>query len=238
MKCSSGIGFDPVLDGQHLTFDTFGLLDGVFRMRDRETGTIWTHLDGKAIAGPLQGKRLKFIPMPHMTWTEWKADYPDTVVLSPDTPFNDRYLRPVEIGIYNPREAIYGDARLPSNTLVVGVEVDGAFKGYPLGELELAGGVVNDTVAGKPIVVLYDPIAQTGLAYLRHFDGQTLELHNGSEEGYEVRDRETDSLWDVQGRGVEGSYVGTRLEFVPSFISEWYGWSAYHPQTELYRVEP
>ena len=238
MKCSSGVEFDPVLDGRHLTFETFGLLDGVFRMRDRETGTIWTHLDGKAIAGPLEGQRLKMVPLPQMTWGEWQADHTNTLVLSPDTPFRDRYLRPVRIGGYNPREAIYGDERLPSNTLVVGVEVEGVFKGYPLGELELTGGVVNDNLAGKPIVVVYDPLAKTGMAYLRHLDGETLEFYSVSQEKYGVRDRETGSSWDVHGRAVDGVHEGARLDFVPSFISEWYGWSAYHAETELYRAKP
>ena len=203
-------------------------------MRDRETGTIWTHLDGKAIAGPLEGQRLNMIPIPQITWGQWKADYAETLVLSPDTAFQDRYLRPVQIGVFNPNEAIYGDDRLPSNELIVGVEVDGVFKGYPISELEENGMVVNDTLAGKAIVVVYDSAARTGVAYLRLFDGQVLEFYNSSEDGYEVRDRETDSLWDVHGRTVEGAYGQARLEFVPSFISEWYGWSAYHPETELY----
>ena len=226
-----------MVDGQRLTFETTGLLDGVFRMRDRETGTIWTHLDGNAIAGPLEGQRLRMIPIPQTTWGRWKADYADTLVLDPDTPFQDRYVRPVQIGVFNPNEAIYGDDRLPSNTLIVGVEVEGVFKGYPLSELESAGGVVNDTLAGKPIVVVYDSIARTGVAYLRQVDGQVLEFYNVSEDGYEVRDRETGSLWNVHGRTVEGAYEDTRLEFVSSFISEWYGWSAYHPETQLYPVE-
>ncbi len=223
-----------MLDGQRLTFETFGLLYDVFRMIDRETGTIWTHLDGKAIAGPLEGQRLRMIPISQTTWGEWKADYADTLVLSPNTPFSDRYIRPVQIGVFNPSEARYGDDRLPSNTLVVGVEVEGVFKGYPLAELELAGGVVNDTVAGQAIVVVYDSIARTGLAYLRQIDGQTLEFYNVSEDGYEVRDREAGSLWDVHGRTSAGAYGEARLEFVPSFISEWYGWSGYHPATQLY----
>ena len=41
------------------------LLGGVFRIQDLLTGTIWTHLDGKAIAGPLVGHRLKMVPTPH-----------------------------------------------------------------------------------------------------------------------------------------------------------------------------
>ncbi len=96
---------------------------------------------------------------------------------------------------------------------------------------------MNDTVAGRPVVVLYDSDAQTGVAYLREIDGQTLEFYNVGKDGYEVRDRQTDSLWDVHGRTVEGAYGEARLEFVPSFISEWYGWSAYHPETQLYRAE-
>ena len=226
-----------MLDGQLLTFETTGLLDGVFRMRDRETGTIWTHLDGKAIAGPLEGQRLKMVPIPQTTWGQWKADFEDTLVLDPDTPFSDNYVRPVQIGVFNPNEAVYGDDRLPSNALVVGVEVEGVFKGYPISELESAGGVVNDTLAGKPIVVVYDSTARTGLAYLRQLDGRTLEFYNASEDGYEVRDRETGSLWDVHGRTAEGAYGEARLEFVSSFISEWYGWSAYHPETELFPAE-
>ncbi len=203
-------------------------------MRDRQTGTIWTHLDGKAIAGPLEGKRLKLIPIPQMTWGRWKADYPDTLVMSPDTPFSDRYVRPVRIGVFNPNEARYGDDRLPSNTLVVGVEANGEFKGYPLSELELTGGIFNDTIAGQPIVIIYDSAARTGVAYLRQLDGQVLEFYNGSDDGFEIRDRATGSLWDVHGRTAGGAYGETRLEFVPSFISEWYGWSAYHPETQLH----
>ena len=225
-----------MVDGQHLTFDVLGLLDGVFQMRDRQTGTIWTHLDGKAIAGPMEGKRLEIIPIPQTTWGQWKADYADTLVLDPDTPFQDRYVRPVRIGVFNPNEAIFGDDRLPSNTLVVGVEMDGVFKGYPISELEEAGSVVNDTIAGKAVVVIYDPAARTGVAYLRQLDDRLLEFYNASEDGYEIRDRETDSLWDTHGRTSEGAYGDARLEFVPSFISEWYGWSAYHPDSQLYQA--
>ena len=226
-----------MLDGQHLTFEVLGLLDGVFQMKDRQTGSIWTHLDGKAIAGPLEGQRLRMVPIPQTTWGRWKAGHADTLVLDPDTPFQDRYVRPVQIGVFNPNEAVYGDDRLPSNTLVVGVEVEGVFKGYPISELEAAGGVVNDTLAGQPIVVVYDSAARTGLAYLRRLDGRTLEFYNAGEDGFEMRDRETGALWDVQGRAAEGAYGEARLEFVSSFISEWYGWSGYHPETHLYPAE-
>ncbi len=232
-----------MVDGQVLSFDLFGLFQDVFTMTDRQTGTLWTHLDGKAIRGPLEGKRLTIVPAPQMTWAQWVESRPDTTVLSPDTPFSGRY-RQAQIGRYNPSEDQYGDDRLPANALVVGVEVDGQFKGYPADALHTGGGVVNDTLAGQPVVVVYDSIARTGLAYSRRVAGQTLEFYNAaalSNEatgGVELRDRETGSRWKLQGGAVSGPLVGESLTFVSSFISEWYGWSAYHPESTIYAGEP
>ncbi len=205
-------------------------------MLDRETGSVWTHLDGKAIQGPLAGKRMIIFPTLQMTWGEWKGLHPDTKVLSPDTPFRERY-RSVSVGSFNSREALIGDDRLDSNTLVVGVEVDGQFKGYPLKELEAAGGVVNDLLAGQPILVIYDKTAETGLAYSRVLGDQVFSFYNGEPGGFEVLDRETDSSWDTHGGAVSGPLAGESLEFVSSFISEWYGWSGYHPDTALFAAD-
>ena len=67
---------------------------------------------------------------------QWKVQHKETLVLSPDTEFKDRYVRPLQIGVFDPYEAVFGDDRLPSNALIVGVGVDGFFKGYPLEELK------------------------------------------------------------------------------------------------------
>ena len=206
-------------------------------MIDRETESVWTHLDGNAIEGPLKGQRLTILPAPQVTWGEWKELHPDAVVLSPDTPFRNRY-RPVTIGVFSQREAVYGDDRLSANELVVGVEANGQFKGYPLVALGPAGGVLNDELSGEPIVVLYERESRTGLAFSRALGNRVLRFYNASEGGFELRDRETGSLWTRDGEAVSGPLSGAALEFVPSFISEWYGWSAYHPETDLHRAGP
>ena len=229
--------YDPVVQDDALTFEVFGLMQGVLTIIDRETDTVWSHLEGKAIRGTLEGARMTMVPSPQMTWGEWKESHPDTVVLSPDTPFRSRY-RPVRIGVFNMREARFGDDRLPANALVVGVETKDRFKGYALEDLSEAGGVVNDLLAGQPIVVIHDSDSQTGLAYSRLLDGEVLEFYNASVTGFELRDRKTDSIWDRGGRAISGSLAGAALEFVPSFISEWYGWSAYHPETAIFGAQP
>ena len=144
----------------------------------------------------------------------------------------------MSIGVFNQREADFGDGRLAANALVIGVEIEGQFKGYPLEEIKGRGGVVNDTLAGQPIVVIYDDIAQVGLAYSRISGDLILEYYNPSIDGFELRDKETDSVWDHQGRALSGSLAGTSLKFIPSFISEWYGWSGYHPETALFEDAP
>ena len=203
-------------------------------MIDRETGTVWTHLDGNAITGPLQGARLKMIPTPQMTWSEWRSSHPNTLVLSPETSFKSRY-RNVPIGAFNPREARFGDERLPSNALVVGVEVNGHYKGYRIEDIEKVGGVVNDVLGGQPVVVIYDRMGQTGIDYSRTVDGLLLDFYNSSIDGFELRDRQTQTVWNDLGVGISGETDGQHADFVPSFISEWYGWSAYHPETTIYR---
>lgn len=50
-------------------------------MYDRETDTLWTHVDGRAVRGPLNGQRLQIVPAVHATWKEWAALYPRSQVL-------------------------------------------------------------------------------------------------------------------------------------------------------------
>ena len=45
-------------------------------------------------------------------------------------------------------------------------------------------------------------------------------------------DRQTGSLWSqLLGEAVEGDLIGTKLEFVPSWMTTWEEWKAMHPET-------
>ena len=221
------------MDGQPLTFEVFGLMKGVLTIIDRETGSVWTHLEGKAISGKFSGKRMTVLPLIHITWRDWVSSNPDTLLLSPNTRFADRY-GPIKVGVYNSGQSGLGDERLPSNTLVLGVEIDGHFKAYPLEEINAIGGIINDTIDGRPLVVVYDDDAQMGLAYSRIFEGNSLEFHVYGTNGLKFSDKNTQSIWNRNMTALSGPLTGISLEYITSFISEWYGWSAYHPDTELY----
>jgi hypothetical protein len=70
---STGV-FDPVLDGEQLTF----YLDGT-KIKDHQTESTWNVL-GQAISGSLTGKRLSPIVHGDHFWFAWAAFKPSTIV--------------------------------------------------------------------------------------------------------------------------------------------------------------
>ena len=204
-------------------------------MADRQTNSVWSHLDGVAIEGPLTGTEMSFIPLIHTTWEEWLDLHPDTSVLSYDTDFQAQY-RDVTIGMPNGRFAqdlLTVDDRLQSEALVLGIMVEDAFVAYPVSVLEGTSGVINDNVAGIPIVVFYDAQANAAIAFSRQVDGQEAQFEPVAGDSFLARDSVSGTLWDFSGRSVAGD---ASLDFVTSYLSEWYGWSAYHPATTIYAL--
>ena len=204
-------------------------------MADRQSGSVWTHLEGKAIQGALAGTTMTIIPIVHTTWGEWLELHPDTTVLDPDTPFSFQY-RPVTIGTSGlgsqfVQSLLSWDSRLPEGTVVVGVTSSGDSRAYALDILKEGLGAVNDTLAELPIVVFHNKANSFGIAYARVLDGQTLTF---AATGGLIVDDQSGSTWNLEGVAVDGPLAGRSLEFVTSFITEWYGWSAFHPDTEIY----
>ena len=205
-------------------------------MIDRETGSVWSHLDGEAIDGPLTGAEMEFIPILLSTWGDWRDLHPGTVVLSDDTPFRSRY-RDVEVGMPNPRggeDLLYGDDRLKAEELVLGVISEESYAAYPLFELSGTDGIVNDTIDQLPIVIFYDAESNSATAFSRVIDGREAQFELVGSDPFRARDNVTNTTWNITGAGVAGAAEGDALDFVVAYVSEWYGWSAYHPDTTLF----
>lgn len=71
----TGIVYNPVVDGQRLTFEASGDTEFV----DNETGTTWSIL-GKATSGELAGEELELLPHRNEFWFAWQAFFPDADV--------------------------------------------------------------------------------------------------------------------------------------------------------------
>ncbi len=163
--CGTGMAFLARIGGQPAAFGVSGLLyNSDVLLYDRQSGSLWSQIDRRAISGRHRGARLEALPLEHTTWLDWRRRHPQTLVLSRDTGHARDYAS-------NPYTAYErsGDIHFPvrfraqgyhPKERVLGVEIDGRFKAYPFSELARTGGVVRDRLAGRRITVRFDGASQ------------------------------------------------------------------------------
>lgn len=157
--CFSGMVFRVQGQDTFLTFGVSGLLyNSDVLLYDRQTGSLWSQLMSKAIAGPLKGVELPLLPASHTTWREWRSRHADTVVLSTDTgyrrdyrsaPYRDYQRSGGLMFPVNNQNREYGNKEL-----VLGIDIDGEFKAYPFKELRAQGREsFTDVIGGRELTI-------------------------------------------------------------------------------------
>lgn len=143
--------------------------------------------------------------------------------------------------IDEPRFVAAGDARfLRSDDRILGMARDGTAKAYPIKILNWHE-IVNDTLAGEPVVVTWCPLCGSGMAFDARIDGRHLTfgvsglLYNSDVLLY---DRQTASLWSqIAGQAISGPMKGERLQLLPLAHTTWGDWRARHPDTLVLSTE-
>jgi hypothetical protein len=145
----------------------FGVSGKLYRnslvLYDRQTGTLWSHLLGVAIKGPLAGTRLETIPSELTTWATWRRRHPATRVLGPGQAPHDAYegyYRSEQRGIMRVRRK---DERLGQKDLVL-VVLAPAAKAYAFRDLERRGRI-SDMLVGRAVEIVYDPDGRSASAF-------------------------------------------------------------------------
>jgi hypothetical protein len=250
--CNSALAFERTVGERVLGFGTSGRLYlSNLVMYDRQTESLWSQADGRAVAGVLTGAELTRLPVALLPWAQFRDGFPDAVVLSRDAGVSRDYGNNPYVG-YDDVEAspflFRGDVdpRLPAMTRVVGLGDPADPVAVRTDEL-LGRGVVELEVAGEPVVVLGAPgqvsaldtrqiadgadVGTTG-AFSATVDDRTLSLRPDQRPG-EFVDDVTGSTWDVQGRAVAGPEAGRTLQRLPSTDTFWFSWQSFWPDTLL-----
>jgi hypothetical protein len=139
--------------------------------------------------------------------------------------------------ILDPNFVALGEADfLRGSDQVLGFVQGGEAKVYPL-RILVWHEIVNDSVAGKPIVATYCPLCGTGMVFSREIEGKELTfgvsglLYNSDVLMY---DHQTQSLWSqLKLESVSGDYAGTKLEWLSSQQMTWDAWKAAYPESRV-----
>ena len=128
--------------------------------------------------------------------------------------------------------------RVDDTETVLGLSINGQARAYPIGLIaDVEREIVNDTVAGRPIVVTWCNHYQDGLAFSRKVGDQTLTFFiDGTlwDDNMVMRDVETGTLWSqLLGLAEQGSLEGRPLERLPALLTDWKTWRLSHPSTTV-----
>lgn len=206
-------------------------------MYDRQTDTLWTQVDGRAVRGPLSGRQLEIVPAIHATWREWLALYPRSQVLRKRGEFRSSYedynRNPGRLGIMGRRNA---DARLPGKERILGIRVGNAAMAFPLRSVRDAR-LAEAEVGGLPVLLVAAASHLPVLAYERRAGARELTFRLVMAGGQTVlRDTETGSTWEIAtGMAVDGPMAGIRLSRATAYPAFWFGWRGYFPGTRVWQ---
>ena len=251
--CGSAIAYSAMVNGEPTTFGTSGLIYRSNKlMYDRATQTIWHQFTGEPMIGPLadSGIRLSFYPVEVTDWYEWRKQHPKTTVLDIETG-----VLPVEAYKHElDPQAIYydffynsDDTMFPvwnnSNQLkdkeqVLGLSVGDAHKAYQVKAIKRAR-VINDLVGEEGVVVMASSYSDAARVYERSDHDFTLgprETQPGDIPG-ELQDS-NGVVWEVTEEFlVNKNDPSQKLARIPTHNAFWFGWSSFHPDTELYALD-
>jgi hypothetical protein len=164
------------VEGKVLHFYLAGINNQNFLMRDKETGSWWQQITGKAIFGPMRGAALDPVLSDELTFGEWKAEVSNGKVLAPVVKYVKEYDSKWEPEVEKlPVVIRFPGTALKSRDVVVGLEIDGASRAYPWESLVKESPVV-DQVHGTPLLVVVGPDGKSFRVFVSRIDGKEAEF--------------------------------------------------------------
>ncbi|MFT5173932.1 MAG: hypothetical protein ACI8W7_002116 [Gammaproteobacteria bacterium] len=250
--CNATIVFDRRLDNRVLDFGTTGRLrKSDLVMYDRQTQSWWQQFSGRAIVGALAGKKLSRIAASIVAFEDFHKGHPHAEVLSKKTGHSRAYGQNPYAGYDNidTHPFLYSDPvdpRLPAMERVLSISIAQTHHLYPFTKLKSTT-VVNDTVAGKPVVVFSrngtlsaldarqiknSRILPSATAWHRELDGQVLSF--AARDG-NIIDTQTGSHWSILGRATSGPLAGKTLKAAAGGVHFAFAWLAFNPKSTIWQ---
>lgn len=164
------------MNGRVLHFYLAGINNQNFLMRDKETGSWWQQITGKAIYGALKGATLELVPSDELSFGQWKSEVSDGKVLAPVPKYVKKYESNWEPDVAKlPVVISFPGTELKSRDVVVGLEIDGTSRAYPWEKL-VKQSPVMDRVNGKNLLIVVGPDGKSFRVFESRIEGKAAEF--------------------------------------------------------------
>ncbi len=233
--CNMGTTVTPIINEQILHFRVTGIYNGMSIMSDDESKSVWEHITGECIKGPLQGTRLETRPAQYLMAAQVLETTPDALIAisKPSLLARVSYFLLLR-HMLNSNGYMPGlfrlsmtkrDERLAELELGLGVWIDRHARYYPLRSINTSNNAILDTLNQQQILVYVDPathvpIAHISSARIQGWDNDVLVLESGERihNGYVLN----------------GASEKTPVERPNQQFTRWYGFSYMFPNCEIY----
>ncbi len=143
--------------------------------------------------------------------------------------------------IDRPNFVSVSEAKISSDSHVLGVRVEKEFRAYNLNLLNLHE-VVNDRIGKTSFAVVWSPSSNTALVVNRTYNGKVLHFEASDElvnAALILTDQETNSRWSImEGKAISGKMAGTKLSIIKnSTKTSWAGWKNKYPKSKVLSVD-
>jgi hypothetical protein len=235
--CRTGAVYSPFINNTFQRFRLVGMDHFNAMFEDENTKSWWRQANGEAIAGPLKGDNLKELPSSQMRLGAWIRQYPNTLILQPDTAFNLEYdeLKGYDSGTIKGSLEKRDSGSWKMKSWVVGITQNGFSKVYDWNDLQKER-IINDTMHSIPVLVILENDFTTFHAFNRKLNNEELQfIWNDSLKT--LQDINTRSSWTSFGTCISGPLKNAALAPIPSYQQFWHSWQAFHPNSVVYSVK-
>ena len=199
---------------------------------EEETGSIWNHITGRAVYGPLEGYTLPVFNLLHMTAEQALDRYPGLSVAISDRPIRGRrgffgslLERVPVLGAGFRSTIVKEDTRLPTMDIGLGVWTESEALYYPMEAIQAAGGALIDDFDGRRLVVYVEPGVYSLDAFFT--EEETVSVEDSRLRVGEELVLESGVLRDASGERLE-------MDRPLQLFSRWYGFALTFPGTTIY----
>jgi uncharacterized protein DUF3179 len=215
----------------------YGWRGGAMIVQGRD-GSLWSALGGVAIDGPQKGKRLERLPSLTTLWGHWLMLHPESTAYDL---FDGQKYKVTPLPDAGSKEAAASrgpvDSRLPSDSLVLGVEAKDKAIAFPLDE-KTERACFMGAADAQPLAVFWYGPTRSAVAFRGTIDDRPLTFYADdiSPETAPFKDKETGTRWTLAGRGIDGPLKGRELTWAPSIQCRWFAWSGEYPKTDVWKA--